>query len=154
MVRRRQANLDPSLPGRPRSYKVDGRVWDGREVTSAEHPYTPIYCPVRGNSNLVPMVVFQLDDMLYKSSDGDIPVHLVGFCPRCGQDWQIRGDVHVIKVDYLDRPVPIDVMGEQRAQTVNVSVEGVRACPGVDSGGKGICGFRFRLQDNVLIAER
>lgn len=141
---------------------VNGRPMMGRELISAQHPYTPVYCQVRGNSDLAPMIVLQLDDELYRASKGEIPVHLVGHCPRCGDQFQVRGEEFEIKVDYLNPPIPIIVpdidmetgdIGEQRRmQVVNVSIGGVRTCPGDDSGGKGICGFKFRLVDNTLIA--
>jgi hypothetical protein len=166
MVRRRQPPMKPGadgLPGVPKAYNVDGKPMVGREVVSAQHPYTPVYCQVRGNSDLVPIIVLQLDDALFKDSKGEIPVHVVGHCPRCGDNFQVRGELHEITVDYIDPPQPVVVpdidletgeIGEQtRMQTVNVSIAGVRTCPGDDSGGKGICGFRFRLVDNVLIAE-
>jgi hypothetical protein len=150
------------LPGVPKAAMIDGKPMMGREVVTATHPYTPIYCTVRGNSELVPMIVLQLDDQLHKDSDGEIPVHVVGHCPRCGDQFQIRGEVHHIEVEYIEPPVRITVpdinmetgeIGEQeRAQVANVSIGGIRTCPGDQSGGKGICGFRFRLQDNVLIA--
>jgi hypothetical protein len=149
------------LPGVPKAAMINGKPMMGREVVTAQHPYTPVYCTVVGNSDLVPMMVLQLDDQLHKDSDGEIPVHLVGFCPRCGDDFQIRGEVIGITHEYLKPPVPImlpnldpesDGKPQRRAQEVVVSVDGVRTCPGDASGGKGICGFKFKIQDNVLIA--
>ncbi len=165
MVRRRQPPMQPGadgLPGVPKAYRVDGKPMLGREVVSAQHPYTPVYCQVKGNTDLVPMIVLQLDDQLHKDSKGEIPVHLVGFCPRCGDNFQIRGEEIEITHEYLDPPRPVmvpdidlesgEVKPQRREQRAVVSVDGVRTCPGDDSGGKGICGFRFRIVDNVMVA--
>ena len=143
---------------------ADGKLYQGMEVTSGQTKHTPVYCTVVGNSDLVPLTVIQLDDLLFRQSHGKIPVHAVLACPKCGQELQVQGDEFEIEVDYFSTPreikVPVPNMetGEwsmqRRFQRANVSIHGVRACSGDAPNGKGICGFQFVLTDNVLQALR
>jgi hypothetical protein len=132
---------------------VNGKAMPGLETLAASTNWRPVIAKVvNGRGNQVPMVMLQLHDQLYRDSDGKIPPEIVTFCPRCGNNWQIMGDHRTITVEYLEKPVKIELPGGQFInQTAVVSMEGEGGCPWEDdSGGKGVCGYRFRLVDNVM----
>lgn len=122
----------------------------------------PIIVKVKpGRGAVVNMIVMDLyNEDAWRKSEGRAPLELDGFCPRCGDSFRIPGDKFRISTEFLDKPYTVVVpyndvhTGEPKVgriqQTVVVSVEGVRTCPGLDSGGKGICGYRFVLTDNVM----
>lgn len=143
-----------------RKRRIDGKVYNGMEAISDQVKWRPVLVTVRDNDAPVPAIVMQLHDELYKASGGKIPYDIIGFCPICGDNFQVTGEKRRITVDYLDRPQRLDVpvldeaTGKTRKgtfeQTANVTVEGVLTCPGDAVNGKGMCGYKFRIEDNQL----
>lgn len=129
----------------------------GGMQTIAKVPARPVYLFGRGGDIQGVIIDADLHDHLYQQTRGgrtkagiEVPPDLEILCPRC-QEWlHIDGHKKRIKVFYLSQPKrfahPMD--GELCVQTAVVSIEEPLSCP--QPVGKGICGIRFKLTENVL----
>ena len=85
--------------------------------------------------------------------EGKIPLDLEICCPRCSEWMHVGGDKQkTIRAWQLEKPRkfrhPHD--GEEVVQTYVVTVEEPMMCSAPAQAGKGKCGCKFRLQENVL----
>jgi len=92
----------------------------------------------------------EIHDMQARDEKGQpIPATVVIACPRCNKGLRIDGYQKGVAIEYLDRPVPMDVIGWGHVeQPCVVTVREVMTCPH-DSGGT-ICGLRFRITENKI----
>jgi hypothetical protein len=85
-----------------------------------------------------------------------VPPELHVLCPECYGDVLIppAGDPgrKTISVEIVDPPRVLTMpdSGEQVVQVRRVTVEEVCTCPWPAKNGKGICGWRFKITDNVI----
>jgi len=107
-----------------------------------------------GKGDEVDGLVFraEVQDMEARDERGDpIPPVVVIMCPRCGRGLRIDGYQKRVTVQYFDRPKPIDLRAQGIGiveQTGVLSVGEPMGCSHVGSDAP--CGFRFRIQENIL----
>jgi hypothetical protein len=98
----------------------------------------------------------ELYDDVYKGSDGKIPAELHLQCPHCGGESVIPptedSEKKHLRIEYLDKPRRLEMPdnGEVVFQTVVISVEEPCRCGHPAPNGKGLCAWKFRIQDNVV----
>lgn len=87
----------------------------------------------------------------HEQSHGKIPPELELRCPWCDELLK-AGEKKTVTYYMLPeaRRVPHPETGETIVQTHVVSVEEDMRCPHPSKSGKGICGFRFVIRENVL----
>lgn len=113
----------------------------------------PVYLYMRETGDFIEC---ELYDQGYVSSQGKMPAELHMICPYCGGESVIPPTLDITKktlrIEYLSIPKLLEMPdnGEVVAQTARVSVEEPCMCGHPDPAGKGRCGFRFRLTDNVI----
>jgi len=96
----------------------------------------------------------ELYDKPHQDSEGKVPPELHIQCPACGGESIIPGSKvkKTIHVEYLKPPRRLEMPdnGEVVQQTARVTVDEVCQCGYPDPAGKGKCGWRFKLTDNVV----
>ena len=89
-------------------------------------------------------------------SHGRLPPELHIICPRCNGESIIPPSLDptakTIHVEYLDKPRKLEMpdTGEIVYQTARVSIDEVCTCNHPSPAGKGPCGWRFAIRDNVI----
>lgn len=113
----------------------------------------PVYLRVRDGRIDFPLVIDGelMNSREYFESHGAIPPILEMCCPRCGERNMIPGTKKTIKVVPREPKRfahPHD--GEQCVQLFIVSVQEAMVCNQPAKSGKGICGYAFRITENVI----
>jgi hypothetical protein len=107
-----------------------------------------------GKGDEVEGLVFRVEvqDMQARDERGNpIPPVVVLSCPRCRRGLRIDGIQKRVMVEYFERPKRIDLRPQGIGiveQTGVLSVGEAMGCSHVGSDAP--CGFRFRIQENVL----
>ena len=135
----------------------DKRVpWNrnGKHGIVDKAPSRQVYLTCRGPDVNGVGVDADLYDKEAWDSDGKIPIALEISCPRCAQRLNMSAasdPPKPVEVEYIDPPRKITLVDGQVAyQTARVSVEVPCQCPWPAQSGKGLCGFQFKITDNVL----
>jgi hypothetical protein len=119
--------------------------------TIADFSGWPVYLFCKGGDIDGKVVEADLYDDLWRRSKGQVPLELDISCPRCGQVSRIPGDLKTIRIERLEKPRQfVGPTGELHVQTFRITIHEVMTCDHPAEAGKGICGLRFRVTDNVV----
>jgi len=128
-----------------------GAIRASTELARAES--TKVYLWVR---ELEVYIEADLFDRMHYASNGQVPPELHIICPFCGGQSIIPPSADPAKkrvsVERLSSPrqlvMPDD--GEVVYQTARVTVEEACVCGHPDPAGKGVCGWCFKITENVI----
>jgi hypothetical protein len=119
--------------------------------TIADFSGWPVYLFCKGGDIDGRVVEADLYDDLWKRSNGQVPLELDISCPRCGHVSRIPGDHKTIKIERMEKPKQfVGPTGELHVQTIRITISETMTCDHPSQAGKGICGLRFRVTDNVV----
>jgi len=113
---------------------------------------TPVYLGVKDGMVDAKMVDADLHDDLFRESKGTKPelLELEVCCPRCGEWNRIPGTKKTIRVGYFNKPRPLMHLHDATPvwQCAMVTIEEPLQCS--HEIGKTICGYTFRITENVI----
>jgi hypothetical protein len=98
----------------------------------------------------------ELYDDVHRASGGKIPAELHIQCPHCQGESVIPPTADptkkTLRVEYFDKPRRLEMPdnGEVVMQTVMITVEEPCMCAHPAPNGKGHCGWKFRITDNIV----
>lgn len=98
----------------------------------------------------------ELYDDVYRGSEGKISAELHIQCPHCGGESVIPPTSDptkkTLRIEYFDKPRVLEMPdnGERVVQTACITVEEPCMCAHPAPNGKGQCGWKFRITDNVI----
>lgn len=153
-VRQAQAEgVEPSATTLETAYKRNaaGALRSSAELARADA--TKVYLFVR---ELQIFIEADLFCRLHYESGGQVPPELHIMCPFCNGQSVIPPAADplskTVSIEHLASPRPLTMPdnGEVVLQTVRVTVEQSCTCNHPDPAGKGVCGWRFKITDNVI----
>lgn len=134
------------------------RVWQKARWKESPHEGPPIYLFVRDGRIDFPQVVdaefvnaADHIESVKSHPDAPIPPIVEVCCPRCGERSLIKHGKKTIRIQgRTPKRFKHPHDGRPCVQTFRLTIDEVLTCAQPGKSGKGVCGYRFRITDNVL----